>query len=227
MTVEQQEHINRCANYVQGELAASEKGHDWWHVFRVWQLARHISDSEPVDRFIVELAALLHDIADSKFHAGNEEIGPAKAAGFLSSLDIDTSTTRHVVNIIRNISFKGGHKLSEFTSPELCVVQDADRLDAIGAIGIARAFHYGGYKNRLLFDPDIKPNLCMTKEEYKSSDAPTINHFHEKLLRLKELMNTPTGKILAIKRHAFMVQFLEEFEAEWNISAGISYSGSE
>lgn len=226
MTIEQQDLIDKCVIFVKNELAAGEKGHDWWHVDRVWRLARHISASEPVDQFIVELAALLHDIADSKFHGGDEEIGPAKAAAFLSSLNIQESTVSHVVHIIRNISFKGGHKSSEFTSPEMCVVQDADRLDAMGAIGIARAFHFGGYKNRLLYHPDIKPNPGMTKEEYKHSDAPTINHFHEKLLLLKDLMNTPTGKALAGKRHTFMVQFLDEFEAEWHNVTGISHSGA-
>jgi len=216
MKPEQQELIDKCIIYVKSELSGSEKGHDWWHVQRVWSLARLISDSEPVDRFVVELAALLHDIADAKFHAGDEEIGPAKASLFLSSLDVDIQVVDHVVNIIRNVSFKGGHKASEFSSPELDVVRDADRLDAMGAIGIARAFHYGGYKNRLLYHPQIKPNMKMTKEEYKNSDAPTINHFHEKLLLLKDLMNTATGKALAGRRHAFMELFLDEFEAEWN-----------
>ncbi len=216
MKPEQLELIDKCVIYVKSELAVSEKGHDWWHVYRVWHLARLIAASEPVDQFVVELAALLHDIADAKFHAGDEEIGPVKASGFLSSQNVEALVVDHVVNIIRNISFKGGHKASEFSSPELNVVQDADRLDAMGAIGIARAFHYGGYKNRLLYNPDIKPNMNMTREEYKNSDAPTINHFYEKLLLLKDLMNTATGKALAGKRHAFMEQFLVEFASEWN-----------
>ncbi|HEY5510239.1 MAG TPA: HD domain-containing protein [Prolixibacteraceae bacterium] len=212
----QQTLINRCIEFVKSELSDGEKGHDWWHIKRVWQTAKLIAQKEPVDQLIVELAALLHDIADSKFHAGDEEIGPSKAAKFLSSINVQADIIEHVVQIIRHISFKGGNHLSEFSSPELAVVQDADRLDAMGAIGIARAFHYGGFKNRLLFHPDIKPNLRMTKEEYKKSDAPTINHFYEKLLLLKDRMNTPTGKALAVKRHAFMVQFLEEFDQEWN-----------
>ncbi|HWS01335.1 MAG TPA: HD domain-containing protein [Prolixibacteraceae bacterium] len=212
----QQEVINACVSFVKQELHDGEKGHDWWHVERVWRSSVLIAKTEPVNLLIVELAALLHDIADSKFNGGDEEIGPAKADEFLQSLGVEASVREHVVRIIRHISFKGGNNLPGFSSPELQVVQDADRLDAMGAIGIARAFHYGGYKNRLLYHPDISPNLRMTKEEYKNSDAPTINHFHEKLLLLKERMNTPAGKALAIKRHDFMEQFLDEFRKEWN-----------
>lgn len=207
--------IQACAEFVMNELAEGEKGHDWWHIQRVWNSAVLISQSEEVDRFVVELAALLHDIADAKFNGGDEEAGPVKAAGFLNSLQVPSDVVEHVVQIIRNISFKGGNHHQEFTSKELQVVQDADRLDAIGAIGIARAFHYGGYKNRLLYHPRIVPNLKMTKEEYRNSDAPTINHFYEKLLLLRDRMNTKTGKKLAIQRHAFMEQFLEEFDKEW------------
>lgn len=208
--------MEACVAYVQNELADGEKGHDWWHVYRVWQTARLIARSEPADLLVVELAALLHDIADAKFHGGDEEVGPQKAENFLKELEVEPPVREHVVEIIRHISFKGGNQPVTFTSPELQVVQDADRLDAMGAIGIARAFHYGGYKNRLLYHPDIQPNLTMSKEEYKKSDAPTINHFYEKLLLLKERMNTPTGKAMASKRHTFMEQFLEEFKAEWN-----------
>lgn len=216
MVNNQQLLINKCIEFVKNELADGEKGHDWWHVERVWRTANLVAKSEPADPFVVGLAALLHDIADSKFHGGDEEIGPQKAANFLNSLMVDPAVVEHVVQIIRHISFKGGNNLRGFSSPELDVVQDADRLDAIGAIGIARAFHYGGFKNRLLFNPNIKPNLTMTKEEYKNNDGPTINHFYEKLLLLKDRMNTPTGKALAQKRHAFMEQFLQEFASEWN-----------
>lgn len=208
--------VNACAEYVKGELQEGEKGHDWWHILRVWRTAVLIAQSEPVDILVVELSALLHDIADSKFYGGDEELGPRKAEDFLNSIGVNPSVIAHVVQIIRNISFKGGNHPQKFTSKELNVVQDADRLDAIGAIGIARAFHYGGFKNRLLFHPEIAPNLKMTKEEYKRSDAPTINHFYEKLLLLKDRMNTDTGKSLAIQRDAFMVQFLAEFDKEWN-----------
>lgn len=217
MNLEEQNMLDACAIYVKKELEDGEKGHDWWHIQRVWRTAGLIAASEPSDRFVIELAALLHDIADSKFHGGDEEIGPRKAESFLKSMNIQPSIIEQVVNIIRHISFKGGNHLAGFNSPELQVVQDADRLDAMGAIGIARAFHYGGYKNRLLYHPDIQPNMNMTKEEYKKSDAPTINHFYEKLLLLKDRMNTPTGKSLAERRHAFMEQFLVEFHNEWNI----------
>ena len=208
--------VNACAEYVKSELKEGEKGHDWWHIQRVWNTSLLIAKTEPVNLFVVELAALLHDIADSKFNGGDEEAGPLKAEAFLKSLQVDPSVIDQVVLIVRNISFKGGNNLPGDTSPELQVVQDADRLDALGAIGIARAFHYGGFKNRLLYHPDIQPNLKMTKEEYKNSDAPTINHFHEKLLLLKDRMNTPTGKALALDRHIFMEQFLVRFEMEWN-----------
>jgi len=212
---EQQDIVTCCMAFVRKELQEGEKGHDWWHVWRVWRNACLIAKTEPVNLFVVELAALLHDIADAKFHGGDEEVGPQKAAKYLNSIQVESTLVEHVVQIVRNISFKGGNNAPGFTSPELKVVQDADRLDAIGAIGIARAFHYGGYKNRLLYDPEIKPNMKMTKEEYKKSDAPTINHFYEKLLLLKERMNTPTGKALAAKGHTFMEQFLQEFKQEW------------
>ena len=211
-----EEIIERTAAFVKDELQNAEGGHDWWHIKRVWQTSILIARSEPVDHLVVELAALLHDIADSKFHFGNEEVGPKMAMEFLASNNAEPSVIEHVVQIIRHISFKGGNYPVSFHSPELAVVQDADRLDAMGAIGIARAFHYGGFKNRLLYHPDILPDLSMTKEEYKKSDAPTINHFYEKLLLLKDRMNTPTGKALAIRRHEFMVKFLEEFDQEWN-----------
>lgn len=217
MNLEEQNIVDACAIYVKKELENGEKGHDWWHIQRVWHTAGLIAVSEPSDRFVVELAALLHDIADSKFHGGDEEIGPGKAESFLKSMNVQPFIIEHVVNIIRHISFKGGNHLAGFNSSELQVVQDADRLDAMGAIGIARAFHYGGFKNRLLYHPDIQPNMNMTKDEYKKSDAPTINHFYEKLLLLKDRMNTPTGKSLAERRHSFMEQFLTEFHNEWNI----------
>jgi uncharacterized protein len=159
---------------------------------------------------------LLHDIADAKFHDGDEELGPQIAAVFMREINVDEETIQHVVQIIKHISFKGGKEAQTFTSPELNVVQDADRLDALGAIGIARTFNYGGFKNREIFNPNIPPNLTMTKEEYKKSDAPSINHFYEKLLLLKDLMNTETGKQLAIQRHVFMEQYLEQFYLEWN-----------
>ncbi len=208
--------VSRTIEFVKHSLNDAEGGHDWWHVYRVWKTAVHIAREEKVDMLVVELGALLHDIADSKFHNGNEEIGPARARSFLQSLEIKENIIDHVVNIIANISFKGGKVKQQFKSPELDVIQDADRLDALGAIGIARTFNYGGYKGRAIYDPDIKPNLQLTKEEYKNSTAPTLNHFYEKLLLLKDLMNTKTGKQMAEKRHEFMVAYLDQFYNEWD-----------
>ena len=210
------EHIvDATVTFVKKELEGAEGGHDWWHIHRVWQRSKLIAQKEKADLLVVELGALLHDIADAKFHDGNEEIGPAKAVAFMQTQHIPAETIKHVENIIRHISFKGGNNAKEFYSPELGIVQDADRLDALGAIGIARAFNYGGFKNRPLYDPAVKPQLQMTREEYKASTAPTINHFYEKLLLLKDRMNTATGKALAEEKHAFMETFLEKFYEEW------------
>jgi uncharacterized protein len=211
-----QQIIANTIAFVKKTLENAEGGHDWFHILRVWNNAKLIAKTENVNLFIVELGALLHDIADSKFHNGDETIGPKIAREFLLSQQVDEYTISHIENIIKNISFKGGNFDQQFLSEELKVLQDADRLDAIGAIGIARAFNYGGFKNRALFNPEIKPNLNQTKEEYKHSAAPTINHFYEKLLLLKDRMNTNTGKKLAEKRHTFMEDFLEQFYNEWN-----------
>lgn len=206
--------IEKTAAFVQQTLQNAEGGHDWWHISRVWHNAKRIAETEQADGLIVELAALLHDIADSKFHNGDEEIGPKTAGEFLIQQGADEAIIHHVQQIIRHISFKSGFDKKVFHSIELDIVQDADRLDAIGAIGIARAFNYGGFKGRELYNPDIKPNLNMTKEEYKSSSSPTINHFYEKLLLLKDKMNTQTGKKLAQQRHDFMLAYLEQFYSE-------------
>lgn len=208
--------LQKTVEFVKETLEKAEGGHDWWHVYRVWQLSKHIAANEQADLFVVELGALLHDIADSKFHNGDEEIGPQKARDFLGLYGVDKSTITHVESIIANISFKGGRQKQGFRSLELDIVQDADRLDALGAIGIARTFNYGGFKNRELYNPDIKPNLNMTAEEYKQSTAPTLNHFYEKLLLLKDKMNTNAGKLLAERRHRFMELYLDEFYKEWN-----------
>lgn len=202
--------------FVKQQLEGAEAGHDWFHIERVYRNALRIADHENCQREVVQLAALLHDIADSKFHGGDESIGPKTARTFLESQHSDEATIDHVVKIIENISFKGGKTERTFTSLELDIVQDADRLDAIGAIGIARTFNYGGFKNRPLYDPAIAPNLHMTKEEYKASQAPTLNHFYEKLLLLKDRMNTATGKKMAEDRHRFMEVFLAQFYAEWD-----------
>ena len=209
--------IEATVTYVKETLSGAEGGHDWWHIYRVWNNAKLIASGESdVNLFIIELASLLHDIADSKFNNGDEEIGPRTACKFLESLSVDITIVEHVENIVRHISFKGSLECQTWTSPELGVVQDADRLDAIGAIGIARAFNYGGHFGRPLYDPTVPPNTNMTKDEYKKSVAPTLNHFYEKLLLLKDLMNTPTGKKIAQERHLYMEQFLEQFYAEWN-----------
>lgn len=213
--LQQTEIITRTVAYVKQELADAEGGHDWFHIERVWKSAKTIANSEQANMLIVELGALLHDIADSKFNGGDEEVGPQKATTFLQSLALDAVTIDQVIFIIRNISFKGGKEQLSERSIELDIVQDADRLDAIGAIGIARAFNYGGFKNRELYNPEIRPNLNMSKEEYKSSNAPTLNHFYEKLLLLKERMNTETGRKLAAQRHQFMEQYLTQFYNEW------------
>ena len=207
--------IQDTITYVKQELKNAEGGHDWWHIERVWKSAKHIAKTEHVNQLVVELSALLHDIADSKFHDGDESIGPQKARAFLHTLEIEDNVINHVIRIIENISFKGGKEAQTFQSTELDVVQDADRLDALGAIGIARTFNYGGFKNREIYNPTIPSDLNMTKEEYKKSTAPSINHFYEKLLLLQELMNTATGKAMAAKRHQFMESYLEQFYSEW------------
>lgn len=209
--MEHKEIIVQTTIFVRETLADAEGGHDWWHIHRVWLNAKKIAESEVADMLVIELAALLHDIVDSKFHGGDEEIGPSTAGKFLSGLNLDEDTIVHVQQIIRNISFKSGFDKNLFHSKELEIVQDADRLDAIGAIGIARAFSYGGFKGREIYNPEIAPNLNMTKEEYKNSASPSINHFYEKLLLLKDKMNTATGKQMAAQRHQFMEMYLQQF----------------
>ena len=212
-----QNQIQLTLNFVKKELENAEAGHDWWHIERVWKTAKEIAKQEQVNLEVVELAALLHDIADSKFHNGDEEIGPQKAGDFLKSINVADETIHHVQQIIRNMSFKSSLGELSFSSPEMLVVQDADRLDAIGAIGIARAFTYGGFKNRELYNPAIAAQINQNKESYKNTTAPTINHFYEKLLLLKDLMNTQTGRELAAERHQFMEDFLQQFYREWDV----------
>jgi uncharacterized protein len=216
--MDQEKIITNTISFVKKELKNAEGGHDWFHIERVLKNTLLISKDEKVDVFIVSLAALLHDIADPKFYNGDETIGPKKANEFLTNQNVNKEIIQHVVNIIQHISYKNSFDKAskKFTSIELKVVQDADRLDAIGAIGIARCFNYGGFKNRSLYDPEIIPNLNMTKEDYKKTTAPTINHFYEKLLLLKEKMNTKTGKKIATERHHYMEQFLKQFYNEWN-----------
>ena len=207
--------IQATVQFVKKELSDAEGGHDWWHVLRVWNSAKTIAKHEKVDVLVVELAALLHDIADAKFNDGDEEIGPQKARDFMVSQNVDGGIVNHVVSIIENMSFKNSLGKVKFSSPEMLVVQDADRLDAIGAIGIARCFNYGGFKNNIIYSPDLPPQLNMSKEEYKASNGSSINHFYEKLLLLKNKMNTKKGMQLAAQRHQFMEQYLEQFYAEF------------
>lgn len=208
-------YIDQTITFVKKELEGAEAGHDWFHIQRVYNNALNLLKTEQANEQVVVLGALLHDIADSKFHNGNETIGPKMAMEFMTSIDINSDVKEHVVKIIENISFRGGNFNKTFHSKELEIVQDADRLDAIGAIGIARTFNYGGFKNNGLHDPEIQPKLKMTKEEYKNHKGTTINHFYEKLLLLKDLMNTESGKKIAENRHQYMEGFLEQFYKEW------------
>lgn len=209
--------IDKIKNIVKQKLENAEAGHDWFHIERVYKMAVKIAATETnIDMSVIEYAALLHDIADSKFHDGDETLGPALAREILEELCVSGEKIEHTVKIIENISFKGGHSFSNFESKELDIVRDADRLDAIGAIGVARAFNYGGFKGRKLYDPEISPNLNMTKEAYKNSTAPTINHFYEKLLLLKDKMKTKEGKRIAEERHAFLELYLGQFMSEVN-----------
>jgi uncharacterized protein len=211
----EKEIIEQTIDFVKKTLEGAEAGHDWFHIERVYKTALTINTQEQANSLIVSLAALLHDIADSKFNNGDEEIGPRIAGEFLSSIQVDEEIILQVQQIIKNLSYKASLGTITFSSRELDVVQDADRLDAIGAIGIARAFTYGGFKNRVLYDPAIPPVENMSKEAYKNTTAPTINHFYEKLLLLKDLMKTESGKSMAQQRHNFMLNYLEQFYKEW------------
>ncbi len=207
--------IAKTAEFVRESLADAEGGHDWWHIYRVWRTAKALASYEKVDPFVVELGALLHDIADSKFYGGDEKIGPRKAKEFLEAINVDKVTINDVVQIVTHVSFKGEKDEQKFNSKELDVVQDADRLDALGAIGIGRAFNYGGHQGRAMHDPGIQPRLNMTKDEYKSNNSSTVNHFYEKLFLLKDRMNTVAGRRMAEERHEFMEKFIERFYGEW------------
>lgn len=206
--------IQNTIAFVKDQLKDAEAGHNWSHIERVWKLSKKIAEIEGGNLKIVELSALLHDIADPKFHNGDENLALEISRNFLETQTVSEEEIEAVLYIIKNISFKNRGDFQGEPSKELQIVQDADRLDAIGAIGIARTFHFGGFKNNPIYDPEIKPNLAMTKEEYKKSEGTTINHFYEKLLLLKDLMNTETGRKIAEKRHQFMLQFLEQFYSE-------------
>lgn len=210
--------IKNTVEFVKEKLKGAEAGHDWYHIERVWKLSKKIAETEDCSLEVVELAALLHDIADPKFHNGDETLALKVSREFLESQHASEDIIEKVLFIIKNISFKNRAEAPENLPIELKIVQDADRIDAIGAIGIARTFNFGGFKNNLMYDPEIVPKLNMSKEEYKKSDGTTINHFYEKLLLLKDLMNTQKGKEIAGERHDFMLQFLDQFYKEWNVS---------
>ncbi|MCL1671904.1 HD domain-containing protein [Elizabethkingia ursingii] len=208
--------ISKTIEFVKKKLEGAEAGHDWFHIERVWKLSKRIAEAEECNIEVVELGALLHDIADPKFHNGDENIGPDTAKTFLESQNVDENTIQQVIFIIRNISFKNRNEAPKEKPIELQVVQDADRLDAIGAIGIARVFNFGGFKNNPIYIPGEEPKLNLSKEEYKKSNGTSINHFYEKLLLLGGLMNTEKGKEMAAVRHQYMENFLQQFYDEWN-----------
>lgn len=208
--------INQTAEYIKTRLDGDGSGHDWWHVYRVWKNAVHIGKHEQADMFVVELAALLHDIADWKFHDGNEDVGPQLARKWLEGLSVEENIVSHVCLIIQDVSFKGAGVKTRMKTIEGMVVQDADRLDALGAIGIGRTFAYGGSKGREMYNPELKPEKHNSFEQYKNSRSSSINHFYEKLLLLKDLMNTETAKTIAGKRQLVMEEFLQQFFLEWD-----------
>lgn len=209
--------IENTVEFVKEKLEGAEAGHDWFHIERVWKLSKKIAETENCNQEVVELAALLHDIADPKFHNGDETLALKVSREFLESQNAEEELIEQVLFIIKNISFKNRAEVPQNLPVELKIVQDADRIDAIGAIGIGRTFNFGGFKNNPMYDPNVEPKLNMSKEEYKKSNGTTINHFYEKLLLLKDLMNTEKGKEIAGERHDFMLKFLDQFYKEWNV----------
>lgn len=209
--------IQNTVEFVKEKLEGAEAGHDWYHIERVWKLSKKIAAAEDCNHDVVELSALLHDIADPKFHNGDETIAPQVAGTFLEEQQVSEEVIEKVLFIIKNISFKNRGEAPAELPIELKIVQDADRIDAIGAIGIGRTFNFGGFKNNPMYDPEIQPSLNMSKDQYKKSNGTTINHFYEKLLLLKDLMNTEKGKEIAQERHDYMLGFLDQFYKEWNV----------
>lgn len=216
MSQKYKNNINTVAGFAQQFHSSDTTGHDWWHIYRVWKLAKHIAQREGAEIFIVEVAALLHDMDDHKIAGADAENFP-NARQILINLNLDEDLTEKVISIIKEVSFKGAKVKTKPSSLEACVVQDADRLDAMGAIGIARAFAYGGSKIRPLYDPDSKPEMHGSFEQYKNSKGNTLNHFYEKLLLLKDLLNTQTAKEIANHRHRYMQHFVKQFLDEWDM----------
>lgn len=215
MKIEKEEHvIKRTIEFVKNKLKNEGSGHDWWHVYRVWKLALKIAKEEKnVDLFVIQLSALLHEIADWKF--GDETSRLNEVREFLENMNVNEEIISHVCEIVSSISFKGAGVVSKMKTREGMIVQDADRLDALGAIGIARCFAFGAIRGQPIYDPEIKPRLHKSFEEYRNAKTTSINHFYEKLLLLKDLMNTETAKKIAEERHNFMEQFLDKFFKEW------------
>ncbi len=212
------DYVEKTAEYIRKELEGEGSGHDWWHIQRVWNLSKKLASyiDGDVNLTVIELAALLHDIADHKFHGGDLTAGPKTAKKWLESLNAEEEIVQHVCRIIEEVSFKGAEVETPVSSLESAIVQDADRLDAIGAIGIARAFAYGGHKSRQLYNPDIPPNLHENFEDYQKDQGHTINHFYEKLFLLKDRLNTEAAKRIAENRHQFMEEFVQRFLDEWH-----------
>ncbi|GAB4575000.1 MAG: HD domain-containing protein [Anaerolineae bacterium] len=207
--------IQQTVAHVRAATLEEGSGHDWWHIYRVWQTARQIGAAEGADLIVVELAALLHDIADWKFHGGDETVGPRVAGEWLRGLGVDAATIAHVQAIIAGVSFKGEAEAPSDLTLEGRCVQDADRLDAIGAVGVARVFAYCGFKGLPIHDPEHPPRRGMTAAQYKQNNGSGINHFYEKLLLLKDRMHTPTARRMAEERHAFLEAYLAQFYREW------------
>lgn len=207
--------IQKVKEYVKKELGHEPTGHDFWHAFRVWKIAKEIARKEGGDLFVIELSALLHDIADWKFYGGNTKAGSKKAKALLKKLKVEDKITEDVCHIVDNVSFKGAGVKNGIKTKEGKIVQDADRLDVIGAIGIARVFAYGGFKEREIYNPEIKSRLHRSFKEYKNSKGTSINHFYEKLLLIKDRLNTKTAKKIAKRRHKFLETYLKQFFKEW------------
>ena len=215
--MDKKETINKVLNYLEQNFKNESTGHDYWHFIRVWKVAKFIAKKEGGDLFVIELGALLHDIADWKFNGGTNDVGIEKATALLKGFNVDEEVIKQVCYIIDNVSFKGAKVKNTMETKEGKIVQDADRLDVVGAIGIARAFAYGGKTNREIYNPDVKPIMHASFEGYKNNKNTTINHFYEKMLLMKDMMNTKTAKKIAKKRHKFIEEYLKEFFKEWNV----------
>ena len=209
--------IKEVKGYVKRNLGNEPTGHDWWHSWRVWKLSKKIAQKEGGDLFIIEVSSLLHDVADWKFHGGNTKKGLTKVKSLLEKLGVEQKRINQVCHIIENTSFKGAGVKNKIKTKEGMIVQDADRLDVLGAIGIARVFAYGGFKKREIYNPSIKVKFHKSFNEYKKAKSPSINHFYEKLLLIKDRLNTKTAEKIARERHEFLKDYLKQFFREWRV----------